>query len=441
MNDPRPLAARPTDGQRDALRATLLAAARFPVYREHFAAAGLSDAAIRADPLGSLTRLPLFRSELLAALAREALERRPYDLGGVELSSGTGGVPKRRILSEEDVALDAAQVTRLLQVAGVQAQDHVAAIELTVTPLAAAFLEGCERLGVREATAFAWRPGADATPLRRLAPSVLLAPPSLLERLDTFWPGLRLVIFNGDRLGPEAGAQLRGVGAGLRSLYGLTETSALGVGCAEEDGVHLAPEHGFFELGALSPVASAPRPTSGAPCRPRSEPGPAAELLPLEREYELIVTTLGFSMPLLRYPTGDRVRPLPGRCPCGLTWPRVEILGRLGTRFALFEIETSVDELQALLFQSDADTPLQVRLADAPDGRVRMTLRMPRFLLPQRRLLRARLSTHPLIDHLLATRLLEVRFEAWQPAAGRKSALLVDRRRRSQGRAGETSEQ
>ncbi|MGH2600798.1 MAG: phenylacetate--CoA ligase family protein, partial [Dehalococcoidia bacterium] len=301
-----------TAGQRDSLRATLLRTVRLPVYVEAFARAGVDEEQIRADPLRSLARLPLFTPEMQAPLARQSLEQRRHDLGGVELSSGTGGPPKRRILSEEDVALDAALLTRLLHLAGIRPDDRVVAMELAVTPLASAFLEGCERLGVRDSTAVAWRPGADLTPLSRLAPSVLIAPPSLLEHLGEPPPGLRLVIYNGDRLSDQAEARLRLAGVGVCSLYGLTETSALGVGCST-GGVHLAPEQALFELR------------------------------PLDTDHELIVTTLGFSMPLVRYPSGDRVRSLPGGCPCGSARPWVEVLGRLGNRFSLFEVETSVD--------------------------------------------------------------------------------------------------
>jgi phenylacetate-coenzyme A ligase PaaK-like adenylate-forming protein len=389
----------PTAGQRDALRATLLDAANLPVYQEAFCRAGLTDEQIRGDPLRALVRLPLFAAETQPRLARESLARRRHDLGGVELSSGTGGPPKRRILSEADIAADAALITRLLHLAGVRADDRVTAVELAVTPLAAAFLEGCERLGVRDSTALAWRPGADLSPLQRLAPSVLIAPPSLLERLTLPTPAPRLAIYNGDRLGGDVEARLRAAGVGIRSLYGLTETSALGIGCPAESGVHLAPEHALFELR------------------------------PLDAEHELIVTTLGFSMPLLRYPTGDRVRPLPGPCPCGSTWPRIEVLGRLGARFSLFEIEANVDELAAYLGVSG--TPLQVVLDDAATGRVRMTLRLPPASRRGWRAMRKRLLSHPLLNYLFATRLISLHVRPLDPPAGRKLVPLLDRRGRA----------
>jgi phenylacetate-CoA ligase len=383
-------------GQCDALRATLLDAARLPVYAEAFSRSGIEEGLVRAEPVQALARLPLFAGEMQARLAREVLEQRRFDLGGVELSSGTGGAPKRRVLSEEDVMIDAALLTRLLHLAGVRAGDRVAAMELSVTPLAAAFLEGCERLGVRESTALAWRPDADLSTLHRLAPSVLIAPPSLLKQIDRLPTGLRLVIYNGDRLDGNTAARLRAAGVGVRSLYGLTETSALGISCAVEDGVHLSPVQALFELR------------------------------PQDTDHELIVTTLGYSMPLLRYPTGDRVRPVIGVCSCGSAWPRVEVLGRLGNRFSMFEIELSVDELATYLNLSDA--PLQVVLDDVPKGRVRMTLRLGPESRGLWRAMRKRMSAHPLIGYLLAARLIQVRFRPLTSLTERKLTPLVDRR-------------
>lgn len=396
----------PTASQRDALRATLLRAGRLPVYAEVFCRVGVTDEQIRVEPLAALRRLPPFAPAMHTALVRQSLARRRYDLGGVEISSGTGGPPKRRVLSEADTALDAALLTRLFHLAGVHAGDRVAAVELAVTPLAVAFLDGCERLGVRDSTALAWRLGADPAPLRRLAPTVLIAPPSLLEHIPSDLPGLRLVIYNGDRLGAEAEARLRGRGIDVRSLYGLTETSALGIGCAAADGVHLAPDHALYELRPLAEGAGGDR---------------------QGYERELIVTTLDFSMPLLRYPTGDRVRPLSGPCACGVDWPRVAVLGRLGTRFSLFEVDLSVDELGALLL-GEAAAPVQVVLSDAPAGRIRMTLRLPPAVRRQWPAMRARLRSHPQLGYLLSTDLVRLRFEALRPVSGRKPPPLLDRR-------------
>jgi len=391
------LLAPPTPGQRDALRTTLLAAGRLPLYAEAFARAGVTERCIRADPVGALQALPVFAAEAQSRLAQESLAERSHDLGGLEISSGTGGASKRRVLSEEDVALDGALLARLFRVAGVEPGDRVVAVELAVTPLAAAFLEGCERLGVRDSVALAWRPGSDPQPLRRLAPSVLIAPPSLLEQMQPPLPGVRLVIYNGDHLAEPVARRLGEQGIGVRSLYGLTETSALGVSCVAEGGIHLAPRHALHELR------------------------------PVEAGLELIVTTLGFSMPLLRYPTADRVRPLPGRCRCRVAWPRIDLLGRLGARFAVFEVETSVDDLRTTLDLTPHEL-LQVELTDSADGGVRMSLHLPAATRGRWPAMRARLRDHPLLGYLVATRLLQVRLRTQKQADARKRALLLDRR-------------
>lgn len=431
MSGPQSLAP-PTRGQLDALRATLLHAGKeFPLYQEAFARARVTPGQVRTDPAAALAQLPVFDPAAVNQLATEALALRAHDLGGVELTSGTSGAaPKRRVLSEEDVHADAALVTSLMQLAGVRADDRVIAADLSVDPLPVAFLHGCERLGVREAVAVTVTARLDAEPLLRLDPTVLIAPPSLLSRLapaltasavthvfgprkdaDFSFPegkgarglgpaGLRLVIYNGDKLYEHTAAAFRARGVRLRSLYGLTETSALGVECAVEQGIHLATTHALAEVRG-----------GGA-------------------EQELVVTTLGFSMPLLRYPTGDLVRPLPGPCPCGSRWPRVAVLGRAGDRFSLFDVKFTPEEFQALLLEGPEES-LQIVLDSGAGGRERLTFRLPASARPRERILRARLRTHPLLAYLLQNRLIEVRFAYHEPATvGSKLPALIDRRGR-----------
>lgn len=406
MSGPAPLAPLTAD-QRDGLRATLLRARdEYRFYREVFARAGVTAEAVGADPQAALARLPVFDPAQVNRLASEALRLRAHDLGGVELTTGTSGTPKRRVLSEADVRLDAALIAGLMRLAGVRADDRVAAVDLTADPLSLAFLEGCERLGVRAATAVAAAGELDAAPLRRLAPTVLIGPPALLTRL---LPALiggdapatpRLVIYNGDRLPAPATATLRACRVGVRSLYGLTETSALGVECPAERGVHLA--------------------TTGA----------LAEVRGHGRGRELVVTTLGYSMPLLRYPTGDRVRPPRGRCACGSPWPRVMVEGRLDARFAVFDVKFTPDDFERLLLEEPGDV-LQIVLTSRPGGRERITFRLPAARRPHRRELRDRLHAHPLLAALLASRLVETRLRFVEPApAGRKVPAVVDRRGR-----------
>jgi phenylacetate-CoA ligase len=395
------------------LRATLLAAHdAYPLYRETFTRAGVTPGMACAHPETALGLLPPFAPADIDRLAREALERPDLDLGGVELTSGTtGGRPKRRVLSEGDTQRDAALVTHLLHLAGVRSDDRAVAADIVVEPLTLAFLEGCERLGVRETAAVALTPRLDAAPLLRLNPTVLFAAPSVLTRLAATLTGpdapggLRLVIYNGDRLSDRTAAAYRARGAGLRSLYGLTETSALGIECAAGQGIHLAAEAAVAEVRAPLPAAAGRR-----------------------GERELIVTTLGVSMPLLRYPTGDLVRPVRGRCSCGSPWPRVVVRGRIGDRFAIYDQKFAAPELQALV-QEEPGEFVQIVLTEGRDGREHITFRMPETARGRRTRMIERLRAHPLLDYLLYARLVRLRFDFVDPAGvGRKLPALVDRR-------------
>jgi phenylacetate-CoA ligase len=400
------LLAPPGRSQLDALRTTLVDAhEQFPLYREAFAQHSVTPEMARADPLAALARLPLFDAAQVHRLSGEALAQRGHDLGGVELTSGSsGGRLKRRVLSAADTERDAALVTRLLRLAGVRQDDRAVAADLTVESLPLAFLEACERLGVRESVAVAVTPRLDATPVVRLNPTVLIAAPSLLTRIAPALTGpsgplaLRLVIYNGDRLYERTAAAFHARGVGLRSLYGLTETSALGIECEAEQGVHLAADDVLAETRAR------------------------------ERDRELVVTTLGVDMPLLRYPTGDLVRLPRGRCACGSSWPRVILRGRIGDRFSLYDQKFSAGEFQSLLLEGP-DEFLQIVLSDGADGRERITFRVPEPSRPRRREMRARLRAHPLLDYLLYSRLVRARFRFVDPAAvGRKLPALIDRR-------------
>lgn len=380
--------------QTDALRGTLRRASALAFYEGKIALGG--------DPVATLARLPLFDPARTNDLAGEMLTV-DDEPGAVELTSGTvSGRPKRRVLAPGDVEADAALLAALLRLAGVRRGDRVAAIDLTAGPLTVAFLEGCERLGAWEAVALGVTGPEDAAPLLRLRPDVLLSPPGLLARLV---PALvasgvvpRLAVYNGDRLAGNAACTLAGAGCTPRSLYGLTETSALGVECGQGTGVHLAPTHAFHELRPLDTGSDA----------------------------ELIVTTLGFAMPLLRYPTGDRVCALTGTCSCGSRWPRVEILGRLGDRFSLHDLKFTPDEFAVLLLDTSSSA-IQIVLDNDVSGRERMTFRLPADHPPEEEM-RERLQGHALLGYPLNSGLVRVEFEPLPRLEGRKLPRLLDRR-------------
>src|SRR5712692_9123425 len=133
-------------------------------------------------------------------------------------------------------------------------------------------------------------------------------------------------------------------------------------------------------------------------------------------------------MPLLRYPTGDRVVPVRGPCPCGSDWPRVRIAGRTTDRFGLFDLKFTAAELQHLLLEGPGEF-LQIVLDEDRQGGERLTLRLPAACRARQGAMLARLRAHPLLSYLLRNRLVRVRFRYVTPErVGRKPRAVVDRR-------------
>ena len=100
------------------------------------------------------------------------------------------------------------------------------------------------------------------------------------------------------------------LGVELYDIYGLTEIYGPGIGmsCEHACGMHYWDDYLYFEI-----------------INPRT-----GEVLPEGEIGELVITTLRKEgAPLIRYRTHDLTRFLPGDCPCGRDYPRIDIiLGR-----------------------------------------------------------------------------------------------------------------
>lgn len=130
--------------------------------------------------------------------------------------------------------------------------------------------------------------------------------PAEATAFDTFFLG-------GAPLPPAMRARMAKVwDARVVELYGSTETMLLGTGCVEGT-LHLEP--GLVHAEILAELGDVP-----------AEPG---------RDGRLVVTTLGLEgSPLLRFDTGDLVRPVPP-CKCGDPRPGIVVLGRAADRVEL----------------------------------------------------------------------------------------------------------
>jgi phenylacetate-CoA ligase len=108
----------------------------------------------------------------------------------------------------------------------------------------------------------------------------------------------------GEKMRKRIAAEL---GVKLYDIYGLTEIYGPGIGisCEHECGMHMFTDYMYYEI--IDPKTG--------------------EVLPDGVVGELVITTLRKEgAPLIRYRTHDLTRSLPGDCPCGSAFPRIDTL-------------------------------------------------------------------------------------------------------------------
>jgi len=142
-------------------------------------------------------------------------------------------------------------------------------------------------------------------------------------------------LFWGEPLdGPEgtAGTQTREARADLREMYGLAESFSLYFSAECREMYAECPAHAGLHLwmdGAIHEILP------GGAGTPAGTDALFVDQAPAGTEGEYVVTTFGEALPLVRYRTGDRIRVVGTEpCACGITHPRVQFLGRLGTASA-----------------------------------------------------------------------------------------------------------
>lgn len=248
------------------------------------------------------------------------------DLNLTLSSSGTTGKPTYFGLTEQDRDGWETLVARAARTMGVRADDTVVhAIGKPIVPGGLPYINGFAKLGANVVPAGGGNSEQLLTTLEDLSPDVLHSTPSHLEYLidrapDILGHGLdeldiRLLIGGGEPgLGnPEVREKIRtqwGVN-GVRDVMGLGDISgAVAAECQAEQGAH------FIAYDQVHPELIDPETGEQKPF----EAGAEGELVytPLTRE----------ATPLLRFRSGDYVRILGMDCTCGLTTPRLRVIGR-----------------------------------------------------------------------------------------------------------------
>lgn len=235
----------------------------------------------------------------------------------IHSSSGTTGTPVIIPYTAKDVDDWAEQFKRCYEVAGITADDRI-----QITPgyglwtAGIGFQAGAEKLG---AMVVPMGPGNTEKQLQfmvDLQSTVIGATSSyallLAEEVEKRGMRDRIALAKGvigsERWGERMRERVKaGLGIQIYDIYGLTEVYGPGIGisCDAEDGMHYWDDYLYIEI--VDPATGEP--------------------LPDGEWGEIVITTLvKEGAPLIRFRTHDLSRIIPGACPCGSPFPRIDAL-------------------------------------------------------------------------------------------------------------------
>lgn len=241
----------------------------------------------------------------------------------VHQTSGTSGVPLRVLDTAESWEWWSRLWRYVYGAAGVTAEDRILFC-FGFGPFIGFWsaFEGARTLGALASSGGGMSSSERLRAIRDLGATVVLSTPTYALRLaevareegfDLAGSSVRVTIHAGEPGAsiPETRARIEeAFGARCYDHTGASEVGAHGFSCEARDCVHLIESEFIAEV--LDPATHAPVPDGGLG--------------------ELVITNLGrWGMPVVRYRTGDRVRPARGRCACGRTFLRLMggILGRV----------------------------------------------------------------------------------------------------------------
>jgi len=263
----------------------------------------------------------------------------------IHSSSGTTGKPVIIPYTAKDVEDWAEMFARCYEIAGITPRDRI-----QITPgyglwtAGIGFQAGCEKLG---AMAIPMGPGNTDKQLQMmidLKSTVLCATSSyaLLLAEEINRRGLkdkihlRKGIIGSERWSDAKRNYIaRELGIELYDIYGLTEIYGPGIGinCPDQTGMHIFDDFLYTEI--IDPQTG--------------------EVLPDGEEGEIVITTLvKEGAPLIRFRTHDLSRILPGACPCGRHYPRLDtIRGRSDDMFKVHGVNMFPSQVEEILGMVD----------------------------------------------------------------------------------------
>ncbi len=136
------------------------------------------------------------------------------------------------------------------------------------------------------------------------------------------------------------------LGIELYDIYGLTEIYGPGIGisCSHDCGMHYWDDYIYIEI--IDPVTG--------------------KVLPDGEMGEIVITTLvKEGAPLIRYRTHDLSRIIPGECPCGSPFPRLDtIMGRTDDMMKIKGVNVFPSQIEEILHEfPEVSSEYQIRIS------------------------------------------------------------------------------
>lgn len=336
--------------QLERLQSTLYrVGSHVPFYRNKFAELRFDHDHIRS--LDDLRRLPF-------TVKQDLRDNYPYGLFAVPLrdvvrvhaSSGTTGQATVVGYTQNDIKTWSNLVARIITAAGVGKHDVIQiAFGYGLFTGGFGLHYGAELIGASVIPISAGNTKRQIQIMQDFKSTALVSTPSYaLVMADTMMDlginpsglSLRYGLFGGE---PWSEGMRREIHQKLGILatdnYGLSEVMGPGISgeCQECNGLHINEDHFLVEV--LDPITL--------------EPVPEGEV------GELVITTLTKeAFPMIRYRTRDLSRILPGPCPCGRSFRRMErVMGRSDDMLIIKGVNIFPMQIEKVLFEAEGTQP------------------------------------------------------------------------------------
>ena len=281
----------------------------------------------------------------------------------IHSSSGTTGMPVIIPYTAKDVDDWGEMFKRCYEFAGITNKDRI-----HITPgyglwtAGIGFQAGCEKLG---AMAIPMGPGNTNKQLQMmmdLKSTVLCATSSyallLAEEIEKRGIGdkihLKKGVIGSERWGEKMRQRIsKELGIELYDIYGLTEIYGPGIGinCKYDTGMHIWDDYLYLEV--IDPATG--------------------KNVPDGEWGEIVITTLvKEGAPLIRFRTHDLSRIIPGECPCGSKFPRIDVIsGRSDDMMKIKGVNVfpkQIEEVLATFHELSSEYQIRISHLDGKDS-------------------------------------------------------------------------